>query len=313
MDSATQTIGKAIRPTPGVYLDVRAEEYFAWDCCSKHRLDKIDEFSPLHCKHEIDNPSPPTEAMIVGSAFHDLVLLPEQFKKLYTVATQCAGTLKKGGKCSNNGKLLGADGKWYCGTHVPEALGEQPRGLLTTEQMDMVQYMRDAFYRHKTVAALLNAVDGNNEIAIVGEFNINFDGIDYPLLSKGRFDIARPSWAAIGDLKSTTCASKKSFEREACEYGYHRQAAMYLDLAQQHESTQSLKIFAIIANEKKPPYGVAAYAFTKDAIDAGRAQNERLQRTYAACERNNHWWGYASEFESISLPAYEMRKIFKEF
>jgi len=247
--------------------------------------------------------------MLIGSALHAAVLEPDTFDHRYVAAPPCSAMLAKGGRCRNAGRVA-AGGDWFCGVHAPEGAGV-PDGLtiLAAEQLEQVRRMADAVRCHPAAFGVLGDA-GNNEVSARWDLDVPHDDGRYSLACKGRADALRPTWDAIVDLKTTASAAPSEFERSIATFGYHRQAAWYVDGL--NRLGGAYKHFVIIAVENTAPYGVAVYRLMGEAIDAGRAELEPLVKTIAACERLNHWWGYASEFQDISLPTWRMRQIFKQ-
>ena len=117
----------------GLHPDVPAEVYFACEAASNSRLTDLRK-TPAHCRHRIDNPDEPTEALTVGDAFHAMVLLPESFDQRYVVCGPCSARTVKDLPCRNTGSNR-IGGKWLCGTHVKrdrydEALEAQKARML---------------------------------------------------------------------------------------------------------------------------------------------------------------------------------------
>lgn len=280
-------------PGPGI-LDIPDNEYHALRYCSKHALDVIADWSPMHLRYEREHPDEPTEAMKFGSAFHCLVLEPDEFDQRFVFAP-------KVDKRTNAGK---AEWEKFC-AGVPKGAT-----ILEEKHCDHLNYMRDAVMGHSAVRAILEA-DGENEQAVIWDEEISVP-MDWThrLRCKLKADIHRPSWSMLADLKTCACASLEAFEKSIAEFAYHRQGAMYQDGYAAH----GVKIdhFAFICVEKAAPYGVAIYRLLGDAIELGRMQNDKLKLTYAACERNNNWWGYEQEFKDVSLPRWAFQRALSQ-
>jgi hypothetical protein len=125
----------------------------------------------------------------------------------------------------------------------------------------------------------------------------------------------RCDWASGGDsivdLKTTEDAKKTAFEKSIFEFGYHRQAAAYLDgwnaAALDHGVTKKSN-FVLVAAEKEPPHGIRVYYLTPEAIQAGREENNRLLNLFAECTASNDWPNYPTGIEPIGLPAWAYQK-----
>ena len=97
-------------PVDGVYLGVPADEYRAFDAISRSDL-LLCQKSLRQFKFSKDNPSPPTDPMIIGSAFHCLVLEPDEFHKRYAVAPEKIDRRTKVGKAAWSEFTIKNEGK----------------------------------------------------------------------------------------------------------------------------------------------------------------------------------------------------------
>lgn len=287
---------------PGLFPNIPAEEYHAWPLASNSRLSDICARSPAHCRHRMLNPDHPTAALIVGSAAHATILEPATLESRYVMAGCCRAILKSGCNagehCGASGKAL-CDGEWRCLKHLSNP-DDDPRIILSPDDFTCCQQMRESAMSHPTARRLLEAA-GQIEVSAV------FDDPSTGLRCKMRADKLIRTLSTIVDLKTTEDASPSEFSRTIFNYGYHRQAAMYLHglnaLGESYES------FVIIAVEKKPPFAVATYVIDDEAIAAGRKQLDELMMRYAACEESGVWPGYSEQVVSISLPAWAQRRI----
>lgn len=102
---------------PGIYRKLDAAIYHALDGASNSRLLKLAR-SPAHAWEAINDPEDPTEAMILGDAFHLLTLEGDDaFARHYVVAGQCIAVTEKKSQCKHPGKW-NVGGEWFCGTHI---------------------------------------------------------------------------------------------------------------------------------------------------------------------------------------------------
>lgn len=112
----------------------------------------------------------------------------------------------------------------------------------------------------------------------------------------------------IPDYKTTTSAHPDDFARDVATYGYHQQAALYLDGIAAIFG-QAERQFYFIVQEKTAPYLVQPFALDFEAVQWGRRLNRKAINVFAECVRTNNWPGYASDFVTVSLPKWELTKL----
>ena len=315
IDDTTEEATEVI-PEIGLRRDVENKVYRAWKAASNSDLSIIKNFSPMHMHYKRTNPPEPTPALAFGSALHTAVLEPHKFSEEYVVAGQCNALVKSTGRpCQNDGSVL-CGSHWYCRTkgHAPGPDESGELKVITQDDKEKINNIVQAISFHPAARGLIES-PGDNELSAV------FNHAENGQLCKLRADMWRPEWEAIVDVKTTENASREEFERSLTDYGYHRQAAFYLDGL--NANGIPAKYFALIVVEKSAPYGVAVYRLMEDAIDAGREQLKRLVRIYKNCADNeanlirqgksgaSAYYGYESQLQDISITQWEMRKIIR--
>lgn len=289
----------------GLHLDLPAKDYFALPYASASLLGAIKR-SPAHARQMSAESSIQTSAMKFGTACHYAILQPELFRKLYTVADQCAAILSsgrnRGSRCSNSG-IVARGTEWYCGMHDPEN-GEVPddvRDVLRADDFDKCLRMADAVLAHPAARALLEAKTHAEASAI-------WTDRETSVRCKLRADMLCAG-GIVSDLKTTADAGRDSFERSIFKYGYYRQAAMYLNGLGEMSFVPGYEHFCIVAVESAAPFAVAVYRLQDDVIDAGREEVSRLLKVWAECERTGEWPGYDWRFQDVSLPDYAWKQL----
>ena len=111
-------------------------------------------------------------------------------------------------------------------------------------------------------------------------------------LVKGK---CRPDWISndgniVVDIKTTTDASPKGFQKSIANWGYHLQLGWYIRGLQ--KLGLPAKEFIFIAIEKTPPFSVGVYRANKDMI------------TYANDEINNLVYDIDESLKSDDFPDY---------
>lgn len=288
-------------PSPGVYRNVPAAEYHAWPFASNHRLGDLAQ-SPAHCLDRMRHPDPPTGAMILGTAAHDLIL---EHHDWVTVSDQCAHPVANAyGRCQSTGKHL-KRGLWYCGVHMKADGEELGKAVLTRDSYEVLQAMDRAVNAHKEASRLLDQRT-HTELSIVWKDQAT--GATVKMRADGV--IARRDGICF-DLKTTADdASRKSFEREIWNLGYYRQAALYLDGL--NAAGIPCDSYCLIVVEKAAPFGVAVYEIVDEALAIGRAENAKALKIWAKCMETGIWPGYSDEIQCIGLPKWALRQVITE-
>jgi len=112
----------------------------------------------------------------------------------------------------------------------------------------------------------------------------------------------------VPDYKTTIDAHPDSFAKDVASYGYHQQAALYLDgLAAVFGEDQ--RAFYFIAQEKTAPFIVQPFTLDEEAIAWGRKLNRKAIRTFAECLEKNEWPGYATDFVTVALPQWQVKQL----
>lgn len=289
-------------PKPGLYPDVPADTYHRkWDAASNSRLSLLKR-SPAHMRYAVDNPDDPTPAKIIGTAVHDLVLLPELFNGRYITPQRCGAVTGKGEICRNNGSVLSPDGAvWLCGTHTRGLTGCLPpaKTILSHNDYAAVKAMAEAVHVHPEAERLFCA--GLPEVSAFWTDPVT------TCPCKLRADWLAEDVEIVADIKTTDDASPEGFERSILRYGYHRQAAWYLHGL--NELGRAFQHFVFVCVESSPPYAVGLYRLDDEAIAAGEAELADLLGTYAACCKSGNWPAYPTNVQTISLPDFYLRRL----
>ena len=268
-------------PAPGLYPDVPAPVYRRWRAASQSILAILRDRSPAHAYEAMVNPPPQTDAERLGEAVHMAVLQPDLFARRYV----------RGPEGDRRTKAVRE--AWQ------EVAAANPGAtILLPAEYDQIIAIRDAVYRHPTARKLFG---GEAERSAV------WRDPDTGVLCKGRFDEINRTVGCITDLKTTQDASPAAFTRAIYGYRYYLQAAHYLAGAQ--ALGIDVRFFVIIAVEKEPPYGVAIYHVSGEAIRAGLEELRPLLTVYARCMETGVWPSYPAEAVEITLPPWAWRQI----
>jgi hypothetical protein len=117
----------------------------------------------------------------------------------------------------------------------------------------------------------------------------------------------------VPDYKTTRDADPESIARAVHTYGYHQQAAWYLDGVKALGLHGQEPAFVFVFQEKTAPYLVTVVELDALALRIGAARNRRALETYARCTAEDRWPGYSDAVESICLPAWAEKSDSEEY
>ncbi|MDO5686453.1 MAG: PD-(D/E)XK nuclease-like domain-containing protein [Neisseria sp.] len=250
-------------------------DYHAHPAISKSGLDKIAQ-SPAHYRSSIFEPHIQTDAMVIGSAFHDFVLSPHVFETSYTVLPSDFDGRKKDGK------------------ELMRIIQESGRIALKHEWFTTIKNMATSVRRHPRAAALLSSGEA--------EASIFWTDHETGLECRCRPDFIHEKGILV-DLKSTVSASPDDFAKSAANLRYHVQDAFYSE-GYYRAHGKWARGFVFIAVEKTAPFAVACYELDDEARELGRALFQDNLRTLAQAKQTDTWTAYSEEIETLSLPRW---------
>lgn len=262
--------------------------YHAAEGLSKSMMDKINK-SPAHFKYSQEHPEEPSEAMVLGSLLHTLVLEPKLLKKEYAVMPAIDKRTTAGKAAYAEFLELNAN-----------------KTIITEEQLETVSKWAEAIKNHPRAKVLLKPRTGQNEVSIFWKDKLTGE------ICKARLDRIVDDY--IIDIKTAASAQPDDFQRKAYDLGYHRQAYWFSEAYEQEFGKQPAG-FLFITVEKTPPYNVVVYAATEFFIEVGGIDSRKLLNTYHECKRTNNWFGYDGAnqvVQDLSLPNYVISKYMEE-
>ena len=256
---------------PGVYQGVPNQVYHESEGISCSDIKELAK-SIEHYEHRKEYPQGQTDAMLVGSALHDIVLLPNTYKNTYVVAPVKGKTTKAYRKC-----IVDNPGK----------------DVLTQYQEENILNMRDSIYRNPTMRGILESD------TILRESSIWVRHGSTGLVLKIRPDIIVDG--VIYDLKTTSGdVSPRGFINSVFKYKYHIQAPFYVDCATMNGMTISGFKFLVVGSV--PPYSTAIYDLNADTMEEGRdIYRLALYRYGNYLVGDNIWKGLVHGRETVTL------------
>lgn len=264
----------------GILYDLPSHQYHAAPGVSNSMLKHLAR-SPAHLRAYLEKPPEQTPAMLFGQIVHQLLLEPE---KPWFWAVRPPGL----------------DGRSKEGKDWKAQVGDKP--VLDHAEWLKAEGVVAGVRSHPTARLALSS--GKSEVSVFKEFRLG-----RTVLRKARIDFVNHGNALV-DIKTTDDARPDAFARTLFNLKYHVQAAFYLDIW-----NDSLPIgespkesFVFIAVEKEPPFAVAVYDLSREAINAGRAEYIRLLQLYMECHALDEWPAYNPDVQEIGLPAWAHKK-----
>ena len=218
-----------------------------------------------------------TKSMADGTAVHAFFLEKDKFHKDFAVKPQDIRLNTKAGK------------EW--------AQEHHNKIIIDSELGNNLYEMEKSFM--DSPAKLIYEIKGKSELS----YFWNDIG-----LVKGK---CRPDWISddgniIVDIKTTTDASPKGFQKSISTWGYHLQLAWYM------RGLQKLGIpcneFIFIAIEKTPPFSVGVYSADREMILFGNQEINKLVVDIDKALNEKNFPDYTPEIMSLGLPPWMTEK-----
>lgn len=259
--------------TAAVIENLSNAEYHASEAISKSGLDLIEK-SPAHYFYREKTK---TKAMVIGSAFHDLVLLPHLFNEHYAIKPNGLSLASKEGKA------------WK--------VQNENKEMLSQDEFEQINAMKESILTHHSASKLLQS--GKPEVSIFWQDHET--GLDCR---------CRPDFITsnniIVDLKTTTDASPSGFAKSVANFRYHVQDAYYSNGYYEAFRHQP-KGFVFIAVEKEPPYAVGVYILNDEAKLEGEFRFKENLQTYKEALEKEVFDAYSQQIETLELPRWAFK------
>ena len=233
----------------GVYTDMPFTQYNELKAVRSHDLTSIIK-DPYTWKYE-DKPDSEASFFVEGRLQHCLFLEPHVFHDEFVVAP----------KTDRRTKVGKAEYEDFIAT-----VGD--RSIVTQDLYDACQK------RVEVLAAFKPRKEDKTELSVVFDY--------YGHLCKARFDMLQNN--VIIDLKTCRDASPKGFKQAVRSFGYHQQAAFYIDAALS-AGLPEVDRFQFLAIQKQQPYPYAIYEMSDEALEYGRAMNEKALDMLVRCQK----------------------------
>ncbi|OJV40861.1 MAG: hypothetical protein BGO29_14940 [Bacteroidales bacterium 36-12] len=101
--------------------------------------------------------------------------------------------------------------------------------VFSPEDFHKAEEMKKAFWDDEFCRIMAEKADGQKKM--FERLDMNFNGYEFHLNTRCKWDLWRQDWKWGGDIKTTAAETQKQFE-DACRYfDYDRQRAWYMDIA----------------------------------------------------------------------------------
>jgi hypothetical protein len=248
----------------------------------------LDPGCPAIFDYERRHPQPPKKEFDIGSAAHKLVLGEGPDLAMCDVSD------------------------WRTKDAQKQATEARERGAIPLKRADyeQVHAMADALRRHTTAAALFDPAGGKPEQSLYW--------VDPITKVTCR---ARPDWLPnpgrgrliIPDYKTTTKVDRKSISKAIRDWGYHCQAAWYLEGARRLGLADEYAVFVLVFQTKTPPYLVVAAQVDSTDLRIGHAKNQVALDIYRQCTESGDWPAYGEGVEIIPQPEWDQKNDIEEY
>lgn len=194
----------------------------------------------------------------------------EAFRERFLVATTCTSQFKNGDQCKTPG-LFHDGSAWYCGRHKTEDCTE-PTDYISITEAARIEAMAVALHKHPSLGLLKR--HGWSEVTVIGEL--------HGVMCKGRIDRMPEEMDILVDIKKTQVgkASDAECEKSISQYGWHRQASMYVDLVRQFHPVGTEPKFVWVFIEDKPPHRANVIVASDATLDCGRWEVQQVLEQY---------------------------------
>lgn len=247
--------------------------------------------SPRHYKFHQLCGGKDTDALSFGRHIHTAILEPEKFESSFV---EWLGAEAKNGEWTTDKRTVA--GAWKKFKAAAAANGQE---ILDASQLESIELIRQAIEGSPEASHLLRSSQHEVTITWTHRFGCQM---------KMRADMLN-STQFLADLKSCRSAQPGDgygqFGRDANDYGYHQQLAMYQDGAEALTGNR-LPVY-IVAVESSAPHDCVVYEVPEVALELGRSIYEENLARVLRCEKTDHWPGCGEGVQTLELPnwAYE--------
>ena len=260
----------------GIYPGLSWEDYCSIDALNGSSIIHMRK-SPMYYRYMRDNPQPPTDAMILGTATHRLVLEPEKVGDFAVWGEREEEKVRRGQvweafKAAHTGKMI-----------------------VTVAERDLMVGMAVGARRNAPIMRYASA-KGETEVSMV--WTDKTSGRRF----KGRLDKIIEKDHIIFDLNTCRACNKFKFGAQTHQLGYHIKMGLYW--SGYKNLTGHAPKCVLGAIESKEPFESAVYRCTSDVILQGLEDFDGLLHTLTQCELSGEWPAAEPEELELTMPSY---------
>lgn len=267
---------------PGVHHDVPADRYHADPALSSSDARQLLPPScPARYRWTKDNGQPPRRVFDLGHAAHLIVLGAGDPLEVVDAADWRTKAAKEQRDDAH-------------------AAGRVP---ILAHEHQQVTAMASALRAHPIAGRLFQPGAGHAEVTLV------WDDSTTGATCRARLDwlptVAPGRRLVVADYKTAANVDPESLRRSMAQFGYHRQAAWYLDGCRQLGLGDERAGWVFVCQEKQPPYLVTVYEPDPIAMRVAAELNVQARHTWRWCTDTGRWPGYSDDEPlQLALPRW---------
>jgi hypothetical protein len=272
----------------GLHFNVDRKIYDADPGLNQSKLKALLEAkSPAHFRHDQDHPDADKKAFRLGNAIDLLCNEPHKFGSQFV--------LWEGERRQGN--------VWKEFTEK-----NKDKTILTTPELEQVKGMVSGLERNEDAHAVIT--NSYKQVCVIAN---HMSGVRMKCLLDFMPEIHESS-DCLFDLKSTNRgADEETFFKSAYDFGYHIQAAYYMDACR--AVGVMVNRFAFIVIENFPPFECKIHYLKlhQDETELGRKQYQKAMIEYQSHVNAGKWPGYSSSWSNVTFTKWQLEGRKREF
>lgn len=267
----------------GLHRGIPAAQYHADQGSVSNTMLSAMNKSPAHCYWLHLAPGrperQPTDAMLAGTLTHTAILEPKAFQSRYVVKPA-------GMRFSTKEGMAWRD--------------QQTATIISGDDFEAAAAQREAVHRVTALANLLRTGDAETSVFWHDK-------------ATGLRCRARPDWLHWNsdksitplDIKTINDLTPEAVQRAISTYGYHRQAAHYVNGLEAIGLHVDEFVFGFVSSSY--PYLSAAFVLDDESMAQGRDEVDELLSRFKECQKMGQWPAFGDGYQLTSLPTWAKR------